>query len=266
MTDDLSLVTHVERLTPNEFLLDVPTGWEQGRGAFGGLVVGALVRAALESEEDATRTLRTVAAELIGPVPAGPSSLTVTTLRRGNGLSAYDVTLRPRTGSEAGNVLARASVTLARTRNNDRDMLTLTPPSFVPFDDVPVAPIVPPIAPAFTQHLEFRLTGPLPFFGGPEARAEGWVFAKKASRWGAPEWVALADAYWPSILALESAPRATVTVSFQLHLFHEPPEGPLYLRARTLASKDGFVSEVRELWSPDGRLVALNPQLFAIVK
>ena len=56
-----------------------------------------------------------------------------------------------------------------------------------------------------------------------------------------------------------------MTVGFTCHLFTPPPRGPLYFRARALASAEGFVSESRELWTPDGKLVALNPQLFAII-
>ena len=40
--------------------------------------------------------------------------------------------------------------------------------------DVEVLPLWQPLAPVFTQHMEFRLTGPLPLSGG-EPRASGWV-------------------------------------------------------------------------------------------
>ena len=55
----------------------VPDGWQQGRGAFGGLVLGALVRAAQASEPEAARRPRVVTGELCGPALPGPTTLTV---------------------------------------------------------------------------------------------------------------------------------------------------------------------------------------------
>ena len=52
------------------------------------------------------------------------------------------------------------------------------------------------------------------------------------------------------------------TVAFTLQLLGGAPAGddPLYFRSTNPAIRDGYVSEQRELWTADGRLVALNPQ------
>ena len=55
------------RVDANTFAFMVPDGWQQGRGAFGGLVVGAMVRAAIVTTNDVTRVVRSVTAELLGP-------------------------------------------------------------------------------------------------------------------------------------------------------------------------------------------------------
>lgn len=261
---DFSLVTAVEPKEEGLFSLRIPPGWEQGRGVFGGAVIGAMARAVITSEQDRTRSIRSVSAELVGPVPSGELELEVRTLRRGSALSAYDVTLRV-ASDDPSDVLARASFTLARSRNTDRDFCALEAPSIPAFESALAVTLGPPMAPVFTQHVAFRPTGPAPFAGGAVAATEGFVALRSASSWGAPEILALADCYWPSVLALESGPRPVVTVGFSCHLFHLPPPGPLFFRARALASSEGFVSESRELWTPDGNLVAINPQLFAIV-
>jgi len=258
---DFSALTSVERKSETEFSLQIPTGWEQGRGTFGGAVIGAMARAAMASEPDAARKVRAVSAEIVGAVPSGELTLTVRTLRRGNGLSAYEVLLRAR-GEE---VFAHGSFTLASARSSDRDFVALDAPTIPAIESATLAPVGPPMGPVFTQHIRFWPTGPYPFSGGKDATCEGFVELKEHSSWGPPEWLALADCYWPSVLALESAPRPVVTVGFACHLFTEPPPGPLFFRARSLASSEGFVSEHRELWTRGGKLVAINPQLFTIV-
>ena len=80
----------------------------------------------------------------------------------------------------------------------------------------------------------------------------------------------MADAYWPSTYATASAPRPMATVTFTLQLTERAlsldATAPLFYRARSVAHSAGYVSELRELWTADGELVALNPQTFVIIK
>lgn len=261
---DFSLVSAVQRSGPETFQLAVPASWAQGRGTFGGLVIGAMVNAVRAVEPDAARTVRSVSAEICGAVPAGDVVIEVATLRRGSGLSSFSVALRPaKDDREAQPVFAAAMVTLAKTRQPG-GFCARTPPAMPPIASLGRAPVGPPFAPVFTQHVGFYVTGPAPFSGAATAAIEGWV-ELETSAWGPAEIVAVADAYWPSVLATETAPKPVVTVSFSMHLLSMPPRGPLYVRGKASAAEDGFVSEEREVWAPDGTLVALNHQLFAVV-
>lgn len=249
---------------PETFRLAVPASWAQGRGTFGGLVIGAMVNAVRAVEPDAARTVRSVSAEICGPVPAGEMVIWVDTLRRGSGLSSYSAELRAASdGGDEQPVLAAAMVTLAKTRHPG-GLAARTPPTMPPIASLPRAPVGPPLGPVFTQHLGFWVTGPAPFSGAKSAVIEGWV-ELSASAWGPAEIVAIADAYWPTVLAMETAPRPVVTVSFALHLLTLPPPGPLYVRGKASGGEGGYVSEEREVWAPDGTLVAVNTQLFAVV-
>src|SRR5437879_5846273 len=81
-------LTAVERGGPaGVFRFDVPEGWQQGRGAFGGLVVAALARALEAFEPAPDRPLRTLNAELCGPALPGPSEIRVEAIRRGSGVT-----------------------------------------------------------------------------------------------------------------------------------------------------------------------------------
>ena len=129
----------------------------------------------------------------------------------------------------------------------------------------------PPIAPVFTQHLEYRVTGPAPYGAGAWSGCEGWVRARhRTGAIDAAHLVALADAYWPSAAARMDRIRPTATVAFSLELVCDPasldPAAPLYHRATCPIESDGFALDTRELWTSAGDLVALNQQTFVIIK
>ncbi len=266
-TDDLTLATTPSRHSPTRFQLDVPDGWHQGRGAFGGLVLGALTRAITACEGDAARTLRSLSGEIVGPVLVGPANIEVVTLRSGSGVSTYSATL-----TQKGETLARATGVLGRTRVRDRDAFPKAPDDVARgWRDVPIAPVGPPAAPEFIRNMEIRSDGPFPFSGSPEAAAKGWVRPKKAlTALGPAEIVALADAWWPAGLAREAAPRPVATIAFTLQLLAPrtpvDPASPLYHRAHTVAALDGYVVEHRELYTELGELIALNQQTLVWIK
>jgi hypothetical protein len=80
----------------------------------------------------------------------------------------------------------------------------------------------------------------------------------------------MADAYWPTLYSITRAPRPMATVTYTLQILRAPeeldPSAPLFYRARLLGAHEGYVSELRELWTPEGELVALNPQTFVVIK
>lgn len=65
-------------------------------------------------------------------------------------------------------------------------------------------------------------------------------------------------------------PRPMATVSFALDLVGTldglDPWAPLYVRTHSPHAGGGFATEQRELWGEDGRLLALNHQLVALVR
>jgi hypothetical protein len=248
------------------FEIDIPDGWQQGRGAFGGLVLGALANAVIASEPDPQRKLRTLTGEIPSPVPIGKSTIVVEEVRRGSGASTWHARLLGDDG-----ILALATVVLGKSRVQDPPRATSTMPDVPPWKEVPAIPIGPPLAPVFTQHLEMRPTGPLPFAGGDKPLSAGYVRTKiPPKKLGPAEILAYCDAHWPAFFATASEPRPVGTIAFGLQIVVDPdtldPEQPLFHTARELACHEGFSAELRELYAPDGRLVAVNPQTFAIIR
>lgn len=268
-TDDFAVASAVERAGDGRFRLRVPDGWQQGRGAFGGLVLGALVRAVEASEPDAERAVRALSGEITGPVLAGEAAIEVAALRRGAHVSTWSASL-----VQGGEVLGRASVVLGRARPVDRAIAPAPPTAergFRPFDEgLAMDPSI-GFGPAFARHYEYRLTGPMPFSAGPEPIAAGWVRARRPPPvLGAAELTALADVWWPAIFSVEEGPRPTSTITFTLQLPPTrgplPGDRPLFHCARVLGGGAGYLAEQRELWTEGGELVALNTQTFVVIK
>jgi hypothetical protein len=251
--------------TPGRYALEVPVGWGQARGTFGGVMLGAMLRAIQHAEPEHDRVLRSFTGEIAGPVVPGPATIAVEAIRRGNGVSTWAARLAQGEGT-----LVTASVVLGRTRDVDR---TWSPeaPRPTPWRDVPATPRELPFVPEFSKHLEYRPFGAMPFSGSQDPVASGWIRPRAASRGiGAAEVVALADAWWPSAFSIERAPRPIATVAYTLQCLLGdrvlPADVPLLHRAHVAASAQGFFVEMRELWTEGGELVALNQQTFVWIR
>ncbi len=260
---DLEALFCSRKVGEGQYSIDFPEGWRQGRGLFGGLVIGALVRAAEQHVASTERLVRSVTAELAGPTAAGPAEIRVRTLRAGNAVSTLAVEL-----AQAGEISAHAVVVLGAARNVAADFDETEPPLLQPWQAIDPFPPGVPMIPEFANHFEFRNVGPAPFSGGDSAVASGWIRPRVCSVRSAAYVVAEADAWWPSFFTRMSAPRPIGTIAFALELCSELPEGdaPLFHRGRTTVSRAGYAVEQRELWSEAGTLVALNQQTIAIIK
>jgi hypothetical protein len=256
-------------LTPrpagDRFALEIDASWRQGRGAFGGLVIGALIRAIEERVADPARQVRSVTAELPGPAEPGVVELAVDTLRAGKNMSTVRATL-----DQAGEVRAHAVAILAAARPSAQAIAwnELVAPEAPPWQDVPVLPAGP--WPTFAQHFEYRIVEGIPATGGP-ARALGYVRPRDPGpRRDTAYIAAMMDAWWPAALVRFPAMRPIATIAFTLELVAGvtglDPDAPLLYRASVPVCGDGYFLETRELWGADGRLVARNHQTFAIIQ
>lgn len=253
-----------EKQADGTFTIDVPDGFQQGRGAYGGLVLGALANAMVASENDDTRLLRSLTGEIPAPLPVGRATIVVSPVRRGSGAS----TVMARIEAD-GIVCGVATGVLGRARGFEATLAPPRPPppAFASAQEVPVGP---PFGPRFATMLEYRPTGPLPFTGVEPAVCEGWVRVRER---GAvlrfADLVCLADAYWPAVFTRLAAPRPMATITFAFQALVDPrtldPDAPLFHAARALGNDDGYVAEIRELYTESGQLVGLNQQTFAVL-
>lgn len=254
------------RLGATTFRLEVEDGWQQGRGAYGGLVVGAMVRAAMLAAGDPERRVRSVNAELLAPVPVGPSILEVETVRTSSALSVLRVVIRAETDSASP--LYTATVLCARDREGTPAWRLATPPTLLAVESLPALPALPGVMPVFTQHFEYHPVGPAPY-AGTEPRAEGYLRPRNpGERIDAAMLAALADGYWPAAVGRFEAPRPFATIAYALAVVDDrlDADARIYQRAVCNHVTGGYAHETRELWSPDGRLLATNQQVIAIIR
>jgi acyl-CoA thioesterase len=247
----------------------VEDGWQQGRGAYGGLVIGAMVRAAVKACGDDGRRVRSVTAELLGPVLVAPARLVVEPLRRGSGVTGVRVRLvQADHPSHIPEELCQAVVLLAKDRPGTPSWNHMPAPTMPDWRQVPVVPLQAPLAPVFTEHFEFRVTGTLPFGSASAATTQGFVRPHVRGPVDAAVVAACADAYWPAAFATFAEPRPMATVTYALELYDVDldPEEPLFHDARSDVAVGGYATEHRALWTPSGQLVAQNQQVFAIIR
>lgn len=273
MTDRFSDACHLDETEPGAFSWDVPAGWLQGRGAWGGLVIAASVNAVeVTQQQSADRRVRSVTAHMFGPLPAGTARIDVTPLRVGSAMTTWKASV---TGSD-GAAAAHSVIITGTPRAGDIDEPwgTASMPDLPDWRAVPSVPVGPPMGPEFGLHIGYRPALGVPG-SGDTPRALGWVSpvpdpADNAEQWSAGITLGLVDAWWPASYVAMSGLRPMATVSFSAHLLVPPqtldPQQPLGFESWVSSMEEGFTSETRRLWSPDGRLVVENHQSIVVIK
>lgn len=247
------------------FQFQVPEGYRQGRGAFGGLVMAALTRATDACEQEPERSLRSISGAIPAPVLIGEATISVTPIRIGSGVSTWEAKL-----IQAGEICAQATLVYGKSRPNTQNFAPAAPQFKQHWQDCEVLPMGHGIGPEFSQHFEFRSIGPLPLSSPERAYGEGWIrprvpFLKPS----AADLVGLIDAWWPAALTREATLRPMATLAFTAQLcgdIEELDEAPLYFRSRADISSAGYSVEFRELWTERGQLVMLNQQTFVVIR
>lgn len=257
--------TQLKALGDGRFKLTVPEGWEQGRGAYGGLVLGALARAAESIATQPEQRLRILTGDILAPVLPGPAQVRVELLRQG--ANQLNVATRLVQDDE---VRATASVVLSLRRKAEVENFSPSAPTLPAASEVKKLPVAPPLWPNFATHFDYRCTGPLPYSGSAQPVSEGWIREDQApSTVDAAQVVGYLDAWWPALFSTQDTFRITATVSFMAQLLVDPttldPSEHLRFTGKVAALQEGFFVEYRTLWSGEA-LVAMNQQTFVVIR
>jgi acyl-CoA thioesterase len=266
MTADLTTLTTPSGPPGAPLSLTIPDGWQQGRGAFGGLVLAGMVRSLERALAAPERTLRSLTAEICAPVMVGAVEARVEKLREGSGASTLAVRL-----VQKGEVVAHAVGVFGKKRVADHDHLGAACPIASRWQDCDPVLVGPPFGPVFAPHFEFRPTGAPPLARGDAGAAAGWIRPRHPGpARDAAYLVALCDAWWPASFARMATLRPMATIAFTAEIVGDTagldPDAPLHHAAHEVVARDGYSVELRQLWGEDGRLLALNQQTVAVLK
>lgn len=257
------------RLTPvgdGRYRCHFTAPWYQGRGAYGGVVGGVLLRAMEHLLADPSRPVRTLHVQFCAPAVEGDAEVQVRLERVGK-LVAY-ATARV---EGSGGVVALASATFGAARARAPEYLDLKRPVVPPPQAVEPVPEDVPM-PTFCQFFEYRYClGAAPYSGAEVAEVGGWIRPRVPEVLDAALCVGLMDAYPPAVLSRVDEFRPAASVDFTLDFFHALPrpgtrEDAQYLRTgRSRVATEGFADDHQELWTEDGVLLAQCRQLVAVL-
>lgn len=238
----------------------VPDGWQQGRGAFGGLPIGAMVGAVELTDRE--RTIRAVSIQLAGPALVGAHTVHVTPLRIGTRMSTWSVVIVDAKGA----AVASGSVITGIPRSDDQASGAVAMPAAPESAAVPIVETPPPF-PTFTQHLTFAPAAGFPMSGQlPETM--GWIGFRDPVTPTAASLLALVDGWYTATIVPMRELQPIATVNFAATLLIDPREltagEPLLHHGMVTAYRQGFASEQRRLWTRDGKLAVDNLQTMAV--
>jgi acyl-CoA thioesterase len=242
--------------------------WQQGRTAFGGLMA-VYGTAAMRDVAGHDWPLRALQTNFIAPVAVGEVQVAVQVLREGRNVRQVQAQV-----TQGGQVAAVLVGVFGIGRETRLPALDPRRPEVARDPDASIGrPYVPGLAPAFTQHVDFRWAEGGPPFSGTDTwhsrihlrlhDAQG-VDAELLS-------VMLADAAPTPALSRFNVPTPASSVSWSLELqSHALPDDAAAATGWWRVDKDthagavGYVSESTRLWAPDGRLAALGYQVVAV--
>lgn len=237
--------------------------WDAPLGPNGGYIAAMVVRAMTAAVDDAERAPRSLTCHYLRPPKPGPARIEATVERRGGSLSTVMARL-----VQDGEPKVLAVGAFSRPFQSPVTWEMDAPSDVPPPGDVEPFPPHEQM-PNIAQRLETRwAVGALPFTGGDEARSGGWLALRDdAVELDAAYAAFLTDAWMPASFSRLTQPAAAPTIDLTVH-FRAPlplegtqPGDPMLVLVTSRHAQHGFVEEDAEVWTQDGRLVAMARQL-----
>jgi acyl-CoA thioesterase len=239
--------------------------WNQGKGAYGGVVAGLLLRALEHHLGDTSRPVRSLTVHFCAPA-SGEAELHTRLERSGRLVTHATARMQGPAGP-----LAVASATFGAARGTGPTYLEAQAPKAPAPESVPSLPEDAP-APDFCRFFDYRYClGAAPFSGGDVAHVGGWVRPREPLVLDSVLCVGLLDSFPPSVFSRMDGYHAGASVDFTVHFFHALPRPGTraeawYLRTgRSRQASEGFAEDLQELWTDQGELLAQCRQLVALL-
>ena len=258
--------TAVEQIVAdkNNQVIELPSGWAQGRAFFGGFS-GALAAQFLLKQFPVEYHLRSMSISFVAPAEPGEAELNYRILREGKSVIQVAVELQ-----QQGQIMLSCLASLGKGRSSTVTVVSETPPDLKTINDGPGLPEA-DIVPEFAKKFDYRITsGGMPFSGQPGRTFGGWIrFREEQQPLTTATILALVDAWPPAVLPHLDSPAPASSLTWTI----EFPDIPL----QSFSSHDWFQYEAfiehaengyghsrAGLWSEKGELLAISRQTFTV--
>ncbi len=260
MADDAALdrATAMERRADGGgFAADIDPGWFVQNGPNGGYVAALLLRALIETVDDATKPPRSLTVHFLQPAVAGPAELDVEVLRAGRSLTFLAVRLR-----QGDRLVANGAAAFGVGRS-DLEFQDVLPPEVPSPDALPVPETGGATMPPIAHQFDYRPITDATLFGGGQSDYWSWLRLSDGRGIDALALAAYVDALVPAMFLRVSTPMLFPTVDITVHFRRAPQTADPWClgHVRTTAAADGFTEEDCELYDSTGALLAQSRQL-----
>lgn len=258
--DLLQQITESPTLTGLTFSED----WCQGRTAFGGISAAMLI-CAMKKAILKDRRILSLSTNFVGPLePNIPFEIQVEILREGKSASQV---LGKIVQNDQVCVIAQGC--FAQKRDSRIKVPVTKVCSLAPVQVNRILPYQPGVMPAFFQHVALNpQQGALPFSNATSSHLGGWMkFKETAEHMTELHVTALTDAWPPTLLQQFSKPAPASSMSWYIEFIDEitlDADSWLGFEAVTHHSAHGYGLEDANIWSQDGKLLAISRQTVAV--
>ena len=253
--------TAVRKTGPGAYEADISTAWWVVRGPHGGYLASILLRALVDTVDDADRAPRSLTVHYAAAPQEGMVTVHTEVVRSGSSLSTVQARM-----TQGDKTVAIALGAFSKSWGG-LDYSDTSMPESLPVDQgfpIHEADGVPPFLKQF--HMMATM-GDTPFSGAANAKLGGWFRLAEPQAADAVVVATLMDAWPPVVFPVATEPLVAPTVDLTIHFRAplpqagaEPDDHYLGVFWSHLA-RDGFFEEDGELWSKDGVLLAQSRQL-----
>ncbi|MEY8839288.1 acyl-CoA thioesterase [Cribrihabitans sp. XS_ASV171] len=236
----------------------VPSGWTQGRTAYGGFTAALLLHAAMDGREELP-PLRSALVNFTGPV-GDPPLVRSEMLRQGRNVTTINAR-----AEIAGQVAAQGTFSFGAAQESHISQECPAVSSPAPEETAPFfdgerrAPV------AFFDNFETRIIeGALPFSGAPRGYARVWSRHRAPAMWDRSEGlIAIADLLPPAVFPMFTKPGPNSSMTWICNVLAPRPQtrdGWWMVETDLTAAREGYSSQVMRMWNTDGELVVEGMQ------
>jgi len=260
--------TRVVERSDGSFVATFDRSWWVVLGPNGGIIAALLVRAA-QLKVGEHRAPRTITVHYIRPPAEGEVQIEVTVDQSGRTVSFPSLRM-----FQNERLIASALVALADPRETPFAWEQRSPPRTLPIEQAFMMEgegVDVPIRHRWDQAWTIGVPGEPDTTTVEGYEGGGWLRLSDPAPYDAPLLAAMADSWVPAVMVHTDRPIHTPTLELTVHFRIDAtcagldPEEHCLAVFRQLSSHEGFLDESGEIWSADGRLLAMCRQMGVVL-